>query len=128
MTKSKSFTGYQKTDDIEFDVNGTTFRCIPMLPGVTLLEFTSTLDEGNPSAMASSVIKLLDTAIVAEQHEEWHAFASDPANGVTMDLLGEIAGYLVEEYVGRPLPQSEGSSDGPVPIGPLRPAQPSSAE
>lgn len=125
MTR-KSFTGYvREGDPLDFDVNGQVFRCIPVLPGTKVLDFTAGMDENNPAKMAEVLTELLDFCIVPEQLDEWHAFADDPKNGVGFELLSEIAGYLLEEYVGRPLSSSDKSSDGPVPVGPLQTAQPS---
>lgn len=127
MAKRKSFKAYVPEDsDVAFDVNGTEFKCIPMMTGTALLDFTSRMDETNPATMARAVTELLDLVIDPEQLEAWHVFAADPVNGVSMELLAEIAGWITEEYVGHPTGPSDSSSDGPVPTGPLRPAKPSS--
>jgi hypothetical protein len=45
----------------------------------------------------------------AEQYDQFTAFADDPANGITLDVLIELAKYLIEEYTGRPTKGSTAS-------------------
>jgi hypothetical protein len=44
-----------------------------------------------------------------EQYEQFTAFANDPTNGITLDVLIELATYLMEEYTNRPTQGSDGS-------------------
>jgi hypothetical protein len=44
-----------------------------------------------------------------DQYEKFTAFADDPDNGITLDVLIELAKYLIEEYTGRPTKGSTAS-------------------
>jgi hypothetical protein len=41
-----------------------------------------------------------------EQFDRFKEFANDPENGITLDVLIELAKYLMEEYTGRPTKRS----------------------
>lgn len=45
----------------------------------------------------------------AEQYEKFEEFANEPDNGITLDVLVELAKYLLEIYTGRPTLGSSGS-------------------
>lgn len=44
-----------------------------------------------------------------DQYERFTEFANDPEHGITLDVLIELAKYLLEEYTGRPTQGSTGS-------------------
>jgi len=126
MARRKTFNSRQaSTELIELDVNGTVFHALPNLPGAVLLDFVASADDDNAAAMVKAMTQLINQSIVPEELEAWQAFVREPANNVTIELIMEVASYLAEEYTGRPTQPSEQSSDGPVPIGPLRTVPPS---
>ena len=126
MTRRKSFSTYAPTSEpIQIELNDRTFVCLPTLPGAVLLDFTASVAADNPAQMASAISTLIEVSVVPEQRDEWNAYVRDPANNVSIETLAEIAGYLAEEYVSRPTQPSSPSSDGPVPVGPLRTVPPS---
>ena len=96
----KTFTTYQPTEQVEFDINDQTFHCVPMLPGATLLDFMSAADPDHPNEMAKAVRTLLKQAVVEEEREAFEAFITDPANAVSVDILSEIAGYVADKLSG----------------------------
>ncbi len=96
----KTFTGYAPTEISEIEVNGRVFQLNPSVPGDVLLDFLSKADSEDPASMAGTLRSLLDQAINLAQLDEWHAFIRDPAQGITLELLAEIAGYVTEVVSG----------------------------
>ena len=115
----KSFQGYVSKEVIKFDLmppNGDgetlTVKGVPMIPGSVLLDFLSNTSVEDPGTLAVTVMKLLQAAVVPEQWDEFRAFVDDPKNGVGLELLSEISGYLAESYSGRPTSPQEPSLPG----------------
>lgn len=109
----KVFTSYAPTELNEIEVNGTVFNVKASVPGDVLLDFLANSNADDTSAMAGTLRNLLDEAIVPEQLDAWHAFIRDPANGVSLNLLAEIAGYVAEVLSGA------GNDSAPQPVSPL---------
>ena len=110
-----TFTGSPRKEPFPIEINGATWQFNPSLPGALLLDFTAQADEDHPNRMAQAISDLLNFAIVAEEKEAFNAWLRDPANDVSMDLLGEIAGYLTEVYTQTPLLPG-GSSPAGLPV------------
>jgi len=103
----KTFKGYVPIEKPSFMLespNGSKLevRCKPFLPGSRFLDFLSKIKENDPAAMAGGVYNLLEAAVEADQWEEFKAFIDDPENGIGLDILAEIGGYLGEIYPNRP--------------------------
>jgi len=99
---TKTFSAYVPTEPVEFNIGDEHFNCVGMLPGVALLDFMSSAGGGeeNPAQMAAAVMGLLRQAIAPEDLERFEAYISDPANGVSVSVLSEIAGYVADKLSG----------------------------
>jgi len=115
---SKSFRGYVPIEPPSFDLESPdgertlTVNCVGMLPGSRFLDFMSNIDDSSPKEMAKAVYDLLTSAIRPDTWDSFKAFIDNPDNGISMDLLGEMAGYLGELYGKRPTAPSPLSSVG----------------
>lgn len=97
----KTFNTYTPTEQHQIDFpDGTVFNMNPSIPGDVLLDFISGANTEDPAAMALTVRALLNTAIVAEELDAWHAYIRDPKNNVTLEILSEIAGFAAEVLSG----------------------------
>lgn len=103
----KSFTAYKPTEVHEIEINGTVFNINAQIPGDLLLDFMSDATSEDSGKMAEVVRRLLDAAIAPEQLDAWHTFIRTPENGVTLQLLSEIAGYVTELVSGQPGPTQQ---------------------
>jgi hypothetical protein len=125
QTRKKTFTFNQDQArlPVVVDLAGTEIQCRPVLDGLTLMQFTeavslvSGLEEQVAAgllsdqeaaqagmAAASSFLVLLRAVVVAE---EWPKFENAvKEQGIQLDSLAEIAGWLVEQYSDRPTPPS----------------------
>ena len=114
----RSFKGYTAESGVEFDLEppngGTTLtvKGVPMIPGSVLLDFLSGMKESDPGGLARTVMDVIQAAVVPEQWEEFREFVDDPNNGIGLDTLSEIAGYIAEAYSGRPTSPQEPSIPG----------------
>lgn len=113
----KSFKGYQPIGQPEFELssadeqNTLVVKCVPFLPGSQFLDFLKLVSGDSPGQMAEALDEIFKAAIVTEQFDEFKAFIADPHNGITIEILGEISGYLSEAYSGRPTQPSLASVD-----------------
>lgn len=103
----KVFKGYVPIEKPSFTLespNGRKLevRCRAFLPGSRFLDFLSKVKADDPGAMATGVYDLLQNAVEADQWDEFQAFIDDPENGISLELLSEIGGYLGEVYTNRP--------------------------
>ena len=103
----KTFKGFVPSETVTFDLESpdgtrkTTFRCRPNVPGSRFLEFMSRAESTeNFGAMASAVKDIIDVALDEQSAAEFWAFVDVPENGIGLDTLAEIAGFLSESFAG----------------------------
>ena len=96
------------TTPIVFRLHGEEFRCVPTVQGAVLMNMVSKADMENPSAAAAVVMDFFKQVLVDESWARFDALAHDKERIVSMETLGEIIGWLTEEYSGeRPEKQPE---------------------
>lgn len=95
-----------KTDPINFALHGETFDCHPRLQGKVLLQFIEMANSEDASSSAAVTRIFFEKVLVAESKVRFDALLEDPERIVTVETLGEIIGWLLEEYSGRPNTQS----------------------
>jgi hypothetical protein len=111
----RTFKGYVPIEAPSFELESPdgarkiTVNCIGMLPGSRFLDFLAKTGEDDPKAMVGAVDELLRAAVRPESWDEFKAFIDLPDNGIGMDMLGEITGYIGELYARRPTAPSEPS-------------------
>jgi hypothetical protein len=103
----KSFKGFVPSEAVTFELqspdghNTVTFRCKPNVPGSKFLEYMSRAESVQDfGAMAKAVRDIIDTALTPESAKEFWAFADDETNGISLDTLSEISGWLAETFAG----------------------------
>jgi hypothetical protein len=111
---TKKFTSKPavRDDKIVIELNDQTFKCNDQIDGMTLMEFAAKVDPDNPLSAAGSVGNFFQAAIVPEDWKRFMAYTKDPKNGVSVETLGEIAGWLAGEYMDVPTVPAESSSAG----------------
>ena len=89
------------------------FHCRPALQGKVLLDMVSGSTGDDLGVGAARVITEFFSAVLEpESLERFNTLLEDPDKIVTVETLGEITGWLVEEYTGRPTQQPEPSFSG----------------
>jgi hypothetical protein len=103
----KTFKGFVPSEAITFTLESPdgarqiTLRCKPSVPGAKFLEFMSRAEnETDFGAMASAVRDIINEALTDDSQAEFWEFADTPENGISLDILSEIAGWLSETFVG----------------------------
>lgn len=103
----KSFKGYVPDTPVEFDLESPdgsrkiTIRCKPSVPGSKFLDFmASATGTENFAGMAQAVRDVLNAAITEEDQPKFWEFVDEPDNGISVEGLSEIAGWLSEQFAG----------------------------
>ena len=104
--------GDVNTQPLSFKLYGEDFQCKTALQGKVLLDMVS--DSGSESnGMATALIdKFFAKVLLPESFERFLKLVEDPSKIVTVEKLGEITSWLVEQYSSRPIPGLEDSQSG----------------
>jgi hypothetical protein len=119
-TRFKDFGKTQSVEDYEplgFSLNGEEFQCRPALPGAMLLDFVRKADAESGGAAAEAIIQFMEEALEEPDQERFTAMIRDPDIIVEVETLGEIAGWIVEQYTSRPTKPRSRSAAGRKKIG-----------
>jgi hypothetical protein len=103
----KSFKGFVPSETVTFDLESpdgarkASFRCRPGVPGSRFLEFMARAEsQENFGAMAAAVRDIINQALTEESQVEFWAWCDTPENGIDVETLAEIAGWLSETFAG----------------------------
>jgi hypothetical protein len=111
--KFKDFgSGIGEKEPISFKLHGEEFKCHPAIQGRTLMRVAMNADSGDVSKAASVVDDFFSLALLPESYERFTAILESKDKIVTVEALGEISGWLMEQYSARPEQGSEPSSSG----------------
>jgi hypothetical protein len=110
MAKFKDFGSGSNTvvtDPISFKIHEEEFHCVAALQGKTLLNFVSDSNSDDPAKQAQTIEKFFDYVLTDESSERFNALQETKDKIVSVDTLGEIIGWVVEQYTDRPEEQPE---------------------
>jgi len=109
----KDFGGTtQEYSPLSFKIHGEEFQCRPAIQGKVLLNIVAGADESDGAAVARTINEFFEKTLLPDSLDKFNALLNDPDKIVTVDTLGEITAWLVEEYSSRPTQQPEPSSSG----------------
>lgn len=112
---AKRFKDFGSTFDgvnnqvLTFKLHGEEFECYPNMQGKALLDIVANSNEDDPSSVATTMTEFFGRALLPESYERFNKILEDPETIVPVDVLGEITGWLVEQYSARPTEEPEGS-------------------
>lgn len=89
-------------EPLSFKLHGEEFHCYPNLQGKVLLDLASNSSEDDGAAAARTMTDFFAAAMKPESHERFDKLLNDPERIVTVEVLGDITAWLVEEYSSRP--------------------------
>lgn len=95
------------SDPIKFALHGQEFECHPRLQGKTLLQFVELANSDDAGSSAKVTRVFFEKVMDAETYKRFDELLDSPDTIVTVESLGEIIGWLIEEYSGRPNQQPE---------------------
>lgn len=104
--------GEQNTEPISFKLYGEDFECVKNLQGSALLNLVAKAGSGSPTDAADTVKDIFSKALLPESYERFLKLIDNPEKIVTVETLGEITAWLVEQYSGRPTQGPEQSQSG----------------
>jgi hypothetical protein len=109
MAKFKDFGGSQDagSEPISFRLYDQEFICTPAVQGRVLLSIVSDSGSEDPAVIAGVTDKFFGYVLVDESLERFNALTTDKDTVVTVESLGEIVAWLVEQYSDRPNQQPE---------------------
>jgi hypothetical protein len=109
MTKFRDFgsPAPEKGSEISFKIFDEEFMCVSALPGKVLLDLVSRSGSDNATDQAAIITDFFSSALVDESLERFNALIVDKNRVVTTETLGEITGWLIEQYSARPEAQPE---------------------
>ena len=125
---TKRFKGYGLKQPVVIELESTdgerqiVAHCVPSLPGSVFLELASVIkfSEGGDveikadaiaaAEAAGTILRVIKMAIVKDEWDAFKAFIDEPDNGISVEILAEIAGYITEQYSGTANPQQAPSS------------------
>lgn len=110
MTRFKNFGKGKQAENIEplyFELYDERFDCIPELQGALLFDLVGNTTEDNGAAAAASIVGFFEKVLVEESYTRFNDLIRSKDRIVTVETLGDITGWLVEEYTNRPEKQPE---------------------
>ena len=102
-------TGLNSDEPIVFRLHDEEFKCRPQLQGKALLAMAVDASSDDSAAAAKLITEFFANVLVEESAVRFEELTNDPDRIVTVETLGEIVGWLMGEYAGRPETQPEAS-------------------
>jgi hypothetical protein len=113
-TRFKDFGsgGEVNATPLSFKLHGEEFHCKPNLQGKALLDMVANAKSGEAEDVSHTITSFFSKAMIQESYDRFLVLLDSPDKIVTIESLGEITSWLVEEYSGRPTPGPEQSLSG----------------
>ena len=102
----------QAGEPLTFLLDGYTFACPPQMPAGPLLDLAALADESDQAKMLGAFARFLRALVVPADRGR----LDEALSIVTIDVIVDVARWLIEEQTGRPLgllSASDGSSSPP---------------
>lgn len=113
---TKDFTDRNHTEPQTFMIDDDLFECARVLPAGVGRKFAQ-LQDKSPVEQFDGIGEILDIVLLPESAERFAARMVDPQNPISMEQIGQIIEWLVEEYGGRPTTPSANSLPSPTGTG-----------
>lgn len=120
MTRHKDFGGgtdITEYEPLSFTLMGEDFKCVPAVQGKVILNFVARASGNDGSEAATALDEFFEKTMDPEEFQRFKAHLENPRIIIDMEKLGEIAGWLIEEYSARPTRPPLSSVDGPSTTG-----------
>jgi hypothetical protein len=110
MTKYRDFGSGKNAGEKEpvtFKLYGEDFSCREQLQGKTLLDLVARSSGDDASESAKTINMFFEHVLLPESYTRFSALLESPDKIVSVETLGDISGWLVEVYAGRPETEPE---------------------
>ena len=100
-------------EGVRFKIDNDEFVALPAedLPGGILLDLGAAAS-GNPQEQSLALLSFLRLALEPDSVDLLERRLRDPRNPIPLTMIGEVAGWLMEEVYGRPTEPSVPSGNG----------------
>ena len=115
MSRYKDFGSGSDTPapPLSFKIHGEDFACRPAIQGKVLLDLVAKSSaEESPAESAKIIGEFFKLVLMPESGDRFDVLASDPDKIIDVETLGEIVGWLVEQYSDRPTSRPEALPSG----------------
>lgn len=105
MTRFKDFGSGPDLSKIEpptFALHGETFTAVPVIQGKVLIDLIRDAQSEDAATSAEISDKFFAKVLTDESYERFTTLINSKDKIVQVETLGEIVGWLVEEYSNRP--------------------------
>lgn len=105
MTKFKDFgSGPSNTDfeTIEFKIYDESFTCMPQVQGAVLLGIVGSSGDDTGVRSATMITEFFQKVLTDESWARFDALINSKDKFVSIETLGEITGWIIQEYTDRP--------------------------
>jgi hypothetical protein len=104
MAKFRDFGSpvVENATPISFKIFDEEFNCVPVMPGKVMLDMVAKSSSSDAAEQAAIINDFFSTVLTAESLVRFNALLVDKDRVVTTETLGEITGWLVEQYADRP--------------------------
>jgi hypothetical protein len=120
MARHKDFgsTGVfrpEELEEISFTLVGQDFKCVPILPGGTLIRIIASTEDSETGVGA--ITSIFNEALDPADIDRFNEVIEGTEYVVSVDVLVEILQWLIEQYSQRPTKRPSSSEIGPETIG-----------
>ena len=106
MARFKDFGAGGDTKPVEplsFKLHGEEFHCVDQIQGKVLLDLVAESNNADDPAAAARIINVFfETVLKDDDYKKFDELLESKDKIVSVETLGEITTWLVEEYTGRP--------------------------
>jgi hypothetical protein len=99
-------------EPLSFQLYGESFECYSSIQGKVLLDMVSDASSNDAEAAAKTITNFFSHALKPESYKRFEDLIENPDKIVNVETLGEITGWLTEQYSGRPQQGPEQSQSG----------------
>jgi len=110
MSKFKDFGSgpdLSALEEVTFQLHGETFTCVKAVQGKVLLSLVKDSASDDPAAAAAVVDGFFSKVLIDESLARFNTLILDKDKIVTVETLGAITGWIVEQLTNRPEAQPE---------------------
>lgn len=110
MSKFKDFGSGPDLSDVEpvtFQLHGETFTCVKAVQGKVLLSLVKNASDNDPAVAANTIEEFFSRVLTEESLVRFNELLLDKDRIVSVEKLGEITGWIVEQLTNRPEAQPE---------------------
>jgi hypothetical protein len=105
MSKFKDFGSGPDLSNVEavtFQLHGETFTCVKAVQGKVLLSLVKDAADSDPAVAAGIIEEFFSKVLVEESLVRFNELLVDKDRIVSVETLGEITGWIVEQLTDRP--------------------------